>query len=254
MSPAVVRLEGAPFHLTDTPDADGDRFRIAEVEGWESMQAMVEMLEQHGDGSAFLKGKYPRRDVVVKGQAIAGDQGDFAQLRLRKKLENWAADWAWNQRWLYVDEPSPGISLQAKVRPDGPLSLPPTKGALQNFEIPFVCSDPRKYSQNQESVPVNGSETLINYGNFPTFVVATLGSTRTNPWIQNNSTGNQRITLAGSIPSGSTVDFLARRTIRAGVGMEEMAQRPRIWWFLLPGNNTVTTDGPWTVQWRHGYR
>ena len=251
----VVRYESAPFDLTNVPDSDGDKFVVAEIEGWDGMEAELALIDQDRDGSAFSKGRYPKRELNVKGLAIARNTGsNFDALRVRKKLEAFAADWAWAERWLYVDEPSPGQSLQAKTRPGGKLFMPTSKGRNQEFEIPFTCADPRKYSQNLESETVNGSKVLTNSGNFPTYAVATLSSTRTNPWIQSDTLGNWRITLQGSIPSGSTIDFLARRTIKTGVGMIEMAARPRLWFYLRPGPNTITSDGPWVVQWRHAWR
>lgn len=255
MTDIAVRYEGAPFALTDVPDADGDRFRVSEVEGLEGMEVELESLAQHRVGSALGIGRYPKREIVVKGIAIAQKTGsNYDALRVRRKIEAWAADYAWGQRWLYIDEPTPGIPVQLKTVPGGQLNMPPSKGRNQDFEVPFTCLDPRKYLQTLETASVNGTATLTNFGNFPTFVFATLSSTRTNPWLQNNTTGNQRITLQGSISAGTTVDFLARRTLVGGTVLQEVAQRPRIWWKLLPGANVITSDGAWTVSWRGALR
>lgn len=250
----VVRLEGAPFSLTDTPDADGDRFRVAEIEGLDGMDTEINLTNLYGSGSAFTNGRYPKREILVRGIALSSDKGEYSSLRLRRKLERWAADWAWNQRWLYVDEPSPGIPTQLKTRPGGKPSFPVTKGGNQTFEIPFTCADPRKYSQTQQQIDINGSGTLTNNGDFPTFVFATCLSGTTSPYLRNVSTGNQSIILAGNVPINTTVDFLARRTMFAGNVLQEMAQRPRVWWQLIPGANTIETASNWRFQFRDAYR
>lgn len=251
----AVRLEGAPFPLTDTPDSDGDYFRVSDIEGLSGMEAELGLLEKHRDGSTFGKARYPRRELLVKGIAVSGGSGNYESLRVRKKIEDWAADWAWAERWIYVDEPSPGLSTQLKTRPGGKLSLPAPKGGNQEFEIPFTCADPRKYSQTLLTPTlVPGTNTLNNAGNFPTFITAVLSTSMNNPYLKNVTTGNQLITLPGNTPLNTSVDFLNRRTLHAGTTLQEMASRPRIWWFLQPGNNTIETNGTWAVQYRSAYR
>lgn len=248
-------MDGAPFSLTDTPDSSGDYFRVSDIEGLSGADYEYELLEKHADGSTFGKARYPRRELVVKGIAVANKTGGYDSLRIRKKLENWAADYTSNERWLYVDEPSPGQSTQLKVRPGGKLALPAPRGGNQEFEIPFTCTDPRKYGQTLELGTLNpGSNTLTNAGNFPTFLFATLASSTASPNLTNQTTGNQVIQLQGTPAVGTTVDFYNRRTMAGGTTLQEMAQRPRIWWFLQPGANIITTNATWNFSFRSAWR
>lgn len=243
-----ARLRG--LAIDGTPDSDGDVFVLDHIEGLESPDVDLQLGERNDGGSYLNSVRFKERQLLVVGTAYSIGNVTFDVLRIRRKIEV-AAQLVTTQAWLYVDEPSPGIPVQMIVSRAGKLSLPKPRHNVQTFEIPLVAVDPRKYKQGTvSSAVVNGSpQTLVNEGNYPTYCVAVLNSTATNPWIQNDAFG--RITFQGSnLPANSYIDFQNKRTVHGVNGVTDAAARPRFWWPLVDGNNTIRSSGSWTVTWR----
>lgn len=256
---ASVRYEGSTVDLDSSKDTDGDRFDFVEPEGLDGMETELELIDRHGTGSTFGMGRYPRRELLVKGRAIGNRTEDGSIFRAMRKVESWFADFSWQERWLYFDLESPGESVQLKVVPGGKLTMGTPQGNICDFEVPFTAMDPRKYSQTLRTEEVDSStKTLTNGGNFPTYLNAELLQDASSCWIEiENDHGTHRLTLDttdGDVPEGVLVDFLERRTIHPVDGIVDMALIPRPWVPLLPGNNTVRTNGKWGFAWRDAWR
>lgn len=251
-----VNFGGITFFMDGTPDAQGDRFYVSDIEGLDSADIEYSRLDKYGDGGTVNYSRLPKRELNIKGWAVGNQANPDVVWRVRQKLEAWCGYFTGRSDYMYVVPPPPGISVQMIVQRSGRLHLPPPRGdKLQEFDVTFTAEDPRKYAQSAQQVDpgVNGTATLTNNGNYPTFLFATLMSPGTNPWLQNNSLGNARLTLAGSIPANSTVDFLNKLTFDNTGVRREYAVRPRSWFWLQPGSNTIQTFGTWRLVFRDAW-
>lgn len=260
MSPLLsIRYENAPAGITfdRVKDADGDSFWIVDIEGHGSMEIDANDDPRHGDGSSRPRARYKQRELNIIGMAEGNRAVEGSGIRCQEKLRKYFADWRNLDRWLYLDFSSPGLAGQYKTQPGGALHLPKPKGKLIDFEVPFTCLDPRFYSQTTLGGSVNAGSplTIANNGTTPTWVTATLNGTATDPWLQVvNALGTYKLQLSGSIPNGTVVDFFNKQTVHPSLGGINLATTPRAWWFLTPGNNTITSVGSWTLTGRHAYR
>jgi hypothetical protein len=232
------------------PDVDGDVFVVSEIEGLDSPE--VEYIAEQKDraGAIATTVRYKERPLLIRGKAFSRPNVTFDVLRIRRKLEV-ASELVTAADWLYVDEPSPGIAVQMVVQRSGKLYLPKPRHNVQEFEIPLTAPDPRKYKQGSpSSAVINGGPYIItNTGNYSTYVVAVLNSTASNPGIQHDSFG--MLTFLGTnLPSNSYIDFQNRRTIHAANGQQDAAARPRAWWELQPGANSIRSNASFTITWR----
>jgi hypothetical protein len=249
---ATINYEGSSVTLNNTVDSDGDRFILGDMEGLGSPPVDVKTVDRYSDGSWLSTARYGKRELNLHGLAVGKRYEDGSVFRAKQKVENWFADFGWNERWLYLQLVGGGTPIQLKVIPGGELHFGTPKANMIEFEVPFTALDPRKYSQfnNQPNVS-STSAVLTNSGNYPTFIYAYLLSGATNPFVEING---QRLALSGSMPAGVEVDFLNRTTIHPSNGIRDLAAVPRSWPALLPGNNAVTTSGNWRLDYRAAYR
>lgn len=253
----TVRL-GAITFANGLPDADGDRFKLTELDGWEFPEVDVEFSERHGDGLYVARRRLRGRPITLSGSAVpqTGPVSTSRTWRLRKKLAQVCDDLVRANGTLFVDEPALGFGpLQAdvllaerlRVRRLGPYAI--------EFEIPLLAPDPRKYSQTLKAQAINSVATAItNAGGFPTPLTATLDVAASNVWVQNNSDGNRRVTLNGAVAAGTVIDFAARTvTTAGGANVYSLVDPASKWFELRAGSNTIQTSGSWTIRWRDAH-
>jgi phage-related protein len=248
---ASIRYDNSSVTLNNTADGDGDKFILSDIDGWGSPEMDVQLINRLGNGSSLGKARYSKREITIHGMAIGNRFEDGSVFRAKRKVENWFADFQWNERWLYVDLTPSSESRQVKVIPGGELHFGTPKANMVEFEIPFTSLDPAKYSLTNNQVAVSGSATLTNGGNFPTYLYAVLLSGATNPYVEVNG---QRLPLNGSMPAGVTVDFLNRVTTHPSNGIQDLAMVPRSWPVLNPGANSVSVSGSWRLDYRDAWR
>lgn len=247
MSGSPVRM--GPLNMNGLPDADGDFFIVRELAGlWEPE---VELETTDADIGALVDDvRYRELNFEIVGTAYSRDNTEYDVLRTLRKLRS--AYWPRGVGTLYVDYPSPGVPVQlAAQRRDSP-DFPAPSGNVQEFVLPMVAADPRKYSQSSSNAVVNGAAvSVVNSGDYKTPARATLQTQATNPWIQHDSIG--RITLEGVVPAGTTIDFGLRRVFTPGGVPTEIAARPRVWWELAPGANSIRSLGNWVLSFRDAF-
>lgn len=254
MSAYSIRM-GA-LNMNGQPDINGDVFVVSDIEGLWGPELDLQLTQRSDMGERVDSSRYKALTPVVAGVAYSSSNASMDVLRLRKKLN--ANSYLLAPGLLYLDEPTPGVAMQMTVQRGGELDLPPPSYNVQRFEIPLIAPDPRKYSQQLKSVVVNGGPvSVVNAGTAPTPAVATLPTrSETNPWIE--CFGQGRLSISGTFVQNSWIDFARKQTYDSTDGYVERAVRPRVWWELLPGTNSVQSSvnlgaNNWTLTYRDAW-
>jgi hypothetical protein len=238
--------------INGTPDANGDVFVVGEIDGLWGPDVDLQETLRTDMGARLDVWRYKSLTFTLKGTAYSRTNADFDVLRIINKLNvNSFPTGALST--LYIDQVTPYPALQVQVVRSGKLHLPKPVHNVQTFEIDFTAPDPRKYSQAVQTVFIAGGTwpDAVNAGDVDTFATATLTNTSTDPYLEHSVQG--RITLPGSIPAGTVVSFGAKETIHPTSGVIEMASRPRVWWTLNPGVNTIRTNVQWRIDWLNSW-
>lgn len=252
-----VEFDGG-FELSGTPDGAGDLFLVADIEGWGGANVDVQTTDRAGPGKRIDGVRYTGRELLLKGTAWSTNNVDWDVFRVRDKLERIAIAGT----TMTVHEPTPGTPRIATVVRNGDLSFDTPKHNIQPFEIPLLMADPRKYSLAEHTVAVNPGPTIVtNVGTAPSEGYATLQASATNPWIEiapysydasNTINPGQRLTLLGSMPAGTVIDFKRKRTWHPSDGWRELAARPRKWWGVQ-GTCSLVSSGSWQFTYRDAW-
>ncbi len=248
--------------LDGKKDAQGDRFIVSDIDGYDAAETELSREDLMGDGVLVTGSRLMGREITVKGWMVGNEGEANSYLRARQKLKAAAAKMQGTLGTIYFDEPTPGTAKQCQAQRIGRLWMPAPKGDHANeFEVTFLVPDSRLYSQSTQTTEIsNGaSATLVNYGTEETAVIATLMDATVTPSLRRQATGtDQTLRLSNSstaIPAGTVVDFARKRVDEPGAANVSRVVYPDYawWWKLKPGSNLVTAQGRWSITWRSAY-
>lgn len=137
---AVVHLGGIDFGAG--PDADGDRFVLGEIDGWDAPDVELVLADRPlSPGGVVARARYTAQAVTLIGHGIAPTpEGVW---RVRGKIAA-AADLVAASGTLTVDEPGGDKALTVwlaaapRIRRAGPYAV--------EFEIDLIAPDPEKFT------------------------------------------------------------------------------------------------------------
>lgn len=245
-----VRLRS--LDLDGIADDDGDTFVLSDVEGYESPDVRLVAGDLARGGVSVDDLVYGGRPITLSGKAWCAKSDDTGTWRVRHKL-GLAASIGLIPEWVYFDEPEDGAPCQLLCNGGGKLRLRRLSAWTVEYEIPLLAADPRKYSQVETEQDISGSGTLVNEGSMSTPVVAELLATATNPNINNTRESRGLFQLAGTIGAGTIIDFGTQMMFDENGARIDVAQLPRYWWQLYPGDNDITTVGNWRFNFRSAW-
>lgn len=132
-------------------------------------------------------------------------------------------------------------------------------GTIRKSVVKLKAKDPRKYSQELRSLV--GAGTANNQGTTTSPVTITIvasGATSTSLEIKDTTTGKS-VFITTALSAGQTlvIDTDTHSAKVDGVETRSVIGSNTTWWFLNPGNNTITinngTNATVTIEWRDAW-
>lgn len=238
MSAIVVTL-GALTLGDDPADANGAYWDLNAVEGWDSPELRVSMLELPGeDREAIGPLRYRRRALSLVGRCIVPT---VAALWLSKTKLMEATNLTRAAGTLTLTETT--TKKIAVYRGGRVMWKPlPSLGAF-DFEVPLIAPDPRILANTATTLA--GSGTATNTGDFKAAPVLTVTGAAAGPIVATNSTSGRTVTVTTAVPGGQqlVIDFKARTILLNGVNRYDLVTGTPQWWDVDPGANTIVYSG-----------
>ena len=244
MSGLRVDLGGIEFN-SDVVDANGTRWLMTELEGWDAMPIRQTLLDPTGQhGSVMGSATYGPRGLVIKGLAKTVSEAMF--WIAYNQISSLVVPFAPRDMIVYET-----VSKQVGVVDGGNVRKLISAGTVA-FEIPLLALDPLKYNVIEHTSALPG--TINNAGNIETYPVITL-TDGGNYTITNTTQGAGASIVVTGAPAGSVLDMRRRTLTLAGVDYYAAVQPQSVWWALLPDNNIITkTGGAASIAWRDAWK
>lgn len=132
--------------------------------------------------------------------------------------------------------------IYAKAQEIPKVQMDSFSGLIRESAISLKVADPRKYTQAESTL--SGAGTANNQGTFTTPVTITItasGATSTSLQITNATTGESMyVTTALANNDVLVIDTGIHSVKLNGTEKRSMVGSNSVWWFLRPGNNTIT--------------
>lgn len=249
---AVVVTLGAITLGNSTADANGATWHVKEIEGWDSPELRMALLDLPGhDRQAIGPIFYNGRAVSLRGVCETPTDAAFWASRTKLETESHLTAAA---GLLTVAETT---TKKLTVYRAGRVLMRPLD-ALRGFEfdIPLIAPDPRKIASSPTTLA--GAGTATNNGNFKASPTLTVTGAAAGPIVIAKTTGTTgSVSITTSVPGGQqlVVDFKARSVLLNGVNRYDLITTTPTWFEIEPGANTITYSGggtpslAWSDSW-----
>lgn len=240
--------------LGSGPDGDGNNWKWQELDGWDSPDMDVPVLDLPGDTDRVAAGpiRYKGRALSLAG--VCECPSLAAYWLARTKLAA-ATNLTRAPGTLTVGETATKkIDVYRAGRPlvrsfDGLVGF--------EFEIPLLAHDPRKLTSAGAFITAPGTAT--NSGNFRAAWVLTVTGAAAGPIVLTRTApgATRTISVTTAVPGGQTlvIDSRARSVVLNGVNRYDLVTATPEWFDLEPGANTIGYAGggtfslDWNASW-----
>lgn len=242
--PLVITL-GA-LSLGSGPDGDGNNWKWHELDGWDSAELSVPVLDLAGEDRQSLGPlRYRGRALSLAG---ACECPNLAAYWLARTKLSTTTNLTRAPGSLTVAETVPKkIDVYRAGRP----LIRPFDGLVGfEFEVPLIAPDPRKLASAGSSIAAAGAAT--NNGNFRAAWVLTVTGAAAGPVVLTRTApgATKTISINTSVPAAQTlvIDSRARSVILNGVNRYDLVTSTPEWFDLEPGANTIGYSGGGTFS------
>lgn len=249
----VYQLNSIIFN-NDVADANGAKWFITEdIEGWDSPPVRSSVIEQPGvHGGITAEGLYGPRVMTIRGVCKAGSSAGF-----------WASKYYLQSQTARLRrvtgspiyfKAQEDVTRQCEVVRHGIVNTRQRGGNTFEYQIMIRADDPLKYSETEYSNALVGGagEVIANAGTFrmqPRFNTDESGVTQ----LQNTTHGKNWYATGAAIPDNTDIRFREMTVLNGVTSYFDSVSAVSEWWFLEPGNNTVTSDQDVTIFWRDAW-
>lgn len=245
MAAVIVTLGGITFG-SDTPDLNSAVWSVQEIDGWDSPDLRMELLDLPGqDRQALGPIHHKGRAISLRGKCATPTDASFWASRARLAAATLLTTAVGS---LAVAETA---TRKIDVHRSGRLLMRPWRNIRGfDFEVPLLAPDPRILA-NAPTTLAGAAGTATNNGNFKASPTLTITGSAAGPIVVAKTTGTTgSVSITTSVPAAQllVVDFRARSVLLNGVNRYDLVTTTPTWFEIEPGANTITYSGGGTAS------